>query len=447
MAATRCAGFQANHSFMSIASSASRQPPGPNTPLDLEKQPDKLETLGRLWQHYGDCYRVAAESRDVDTWVVNDPGLIRRILVTNHRNYTKGIGIERIRVLLGNGLMTSEGDTWRRQRRQMQSGFHRPGVEACLPLFLDVAQQQASSWQRAARSGEAVNVTEAVSEAALEVMLRALFSADLVDIPAQAFALVSKHSNRDLKFAIKFRALGKLIQGFIERRRKENDYPVDLLTHTLQAVDRSSGEGMSDRQVIDEMLTLIVAGHETTAATLNWAWYLLAAHPDSMRRVVDEAGQLNLDSLDSGALESLAYTRAVLQEALRLYPPGWLYTRQALNEDQLGPYTLPAGSDVFICSYLLHRHPGYWEQAEVFDPTRFLGDANWERYAYLPFSAGPRHCIGETFANMEMLVHLAVIASQVSPELPGKTGIELDADVNLRPRHHLWLKFRVNSHG
>lgn len=446
MAVTRRAGFQANAVFMSIASSAALQPPGPDASLDIEKQPDKLGTLARLWQRYGDCYRVTAESRNADTWVINDPEMIRGILVANHRNYTKGIGIERIRVLLGNGLMTSEGDTWRRQRRQMQSGFQRPGVEACLPVFHDVAQQQADRWRQAARSGEAVNVTEAVSEAALQVILRALFSIDLVDLPVRSFELVSRHSKRDLQFAVKFRALGKLIQGFVDRRRKENDYPADLLSHTLKAVDRSSGEGMSDRQIIDEMLTLIVAGHETTAASLNWAWYLLAVHPDSMRRVVDEARQLNLDSLDGVALEALAYTRAVLQEALRLYPPGWLYTRRALEHDQLGPYTLPAGSDVFICSYLLHRHPGYWEQPEVFDPDRFRDDADWHRYAYLPFSAGPRHCIGESFANMEMLVHLAVIASQVSPEIQKLPDIELDADVNLRPRHPLWLRFRVNRH-
>ncbi len=431
---------------MSIDSSAYPQPPGPDAPLDLEKQPDKLGTLTDLLRCYGDCYRVTAVSRDADTWVVNDPEMIRRILVANHRNYTKGIGIERIRVLLGNGLMTSEGDTWRRQRRQMQAGFHRTGVEARLPLFLDVAQQQANSWQQAAHSGNAVNVTAAVSEAALQVILRALFSADLVDLPSQSFDLISSHSNRDLQFAVKFRALGKQIQGFVDRRRKNNDYPPDLLSHTMLAVDRSSGAGMSDRQIIDEILTLIVAGHETTAASLNWVWYLLAVHPHSMQRVVDEARQLNFDSLDSSALESLTYTRAVLCEALRLYPPGWLYTRRALDDDQLGPYTLPAGSDVFICSYLLHRHPGYWEQPDLFSPDRFMGDANWKRYAYLPYSAGPRHCIGEAFANMEMLVHLAVIASQVSPEAPGQTGVDLDADVNLRPCKPLWLRFRVNTH-
>ena len=319
---------------MSIASSAQRQPPGPDTPLDLEKQADKLETLTSLWRQYGDCYRVTAESRDADTWVINDPEMIRRILVGNHRNYIKGIGIERVRVLLGNGLMTSEGDHWRRQRRQMQSGFHRPGVEASLPLFIDAAQQLADSWQQAARAGEAVNVTEAVSEAALQVILRALFSVDLVNLPSQPFELVSQHSQRDLQFAVRFRALGKLIQGFVDRRRQANDYPPDLLTHTLKAVDRSSGEGMSDRQIIDEILTLIVAGHETTAASLNWVWYLLASHPDCMQRVVDEVAPVASGKPDSAALESLVYTRAVLQEALRLYPPGWLYTRRALHDDQ-----------------------------------------------------------------------------------------------------------------
>lgn len=432
---------------MPDVSSAYRQPPGPDLPLDLEKQPDKLKTLGQLWRRYGDCYRVTAESRDADTWVVNDPGMVRRILVANHRNYTKGIGIERIRVLLGNGLMTSEGETWRRQRRQMQSGFHRPAVKACLPGFIGTAQRLADNWLCAARSGEAVNVTEAVSEAALQVILQALFSADLGNLHAQSFGLVSRHSKRDLQFAVKFRALGKLVQGFIDRRRKENDYPPDLLTHLLQAVDRTSGEGMSDRQIIDEMLTLVVAGHETTAASLNWTWYLLSVNPRSMQRVTDETAQLDLAHLDIAALDSLVYTRAVLQEALRLYPPGWLYTRRALEDDQLGPYMLPAGSDVFICSYLLHRHPEYWEQPDVFDPERFLGNPDLERYAYLPFSAGPRHCIGETFANVEMLVHLAMIASRVSAENPGNQAIELDTDVNLRPLHPLWLNFRESKHG
>lgn len=446
MAIIKYAGFPADTDCMSIASSACRQPPGPDLPLDLETQPDKLATFGQLWQRYGDCYRVMAESRGADTWVVNDPGMIRRILVANHRNYTKGIGIERVRVLLGNGLMTSEGESWRRQRRQMQSGFHRPAVEACLPLFLDVAQRQAACWLQAARSGEAVNVTEAVSEAALQVILRALFSTDLVETTAQAFGLVSQHSKRDLRFAVKFRALGKLIQGIVDRRRNENDYPPDLLTHAIRAVDRSSGEHMSDRQIIDEMLTLVVAGHETTAASLNWVWYLLAVNQDSMQRVVDEAARLDMDRLDGDALDSLVYTRAVLQEALRLYPPGWLYTRRALEDDQLGSYTLPAGSDVFICSYLLHRHPAYWEDPDIFRPERFLGDGNIQRYAYLPFSAGPRHCIGETFANMEMLVHLVVIASRVAAETPDKQVIELDTGVNLRPRHSLWLNFRENRH-
>ncbi len=431
---------------MSVASSTQLQPPRPDTPLDLEKQPDKLGTLTRLWQQYGDCYRVTAASRNADTWVINNPDMIRRILVANHRNYTKGIGIERVRVLLGNGLMTSEGDQWRRQRRQMQSGFHRSSVEASLPLFTDAAQQIANSWLQAARAGEAVNVTEAVSETALQVILRALFSRDLTESTAQSFGFVSQHSERDVQFAMRFRALGKLIQSFMDRRRQANDYPPDLLTHTMKAIDRSSDESMSDRQIIDEVLTLIVAGHETTAASLNWVWYLLANHPDSMQRVVDEVGQLDLGQLDSTALESLVYTRAVLQEVLRLYPPGWLYTRRALDDDQLGPYTLPAGSDVFICSYLLHRHPEYWEKADTFNPERFLAAAQPQRYAYLPFSAGPRHCIGETFANLEMLVHVAVIAAQASPESPPLSALELDADVNLRSRQPLWLHFRLNKH-
>ena len=395
---------------------------------------------------------MAAVSRDADTWVISEPGWVRRVLTSNHRNYSKGVGIERVRVLLGNGLMASEGEQWRRQRRLMQPAFHKSALEGYFPVYHRQAQRLASCWRQAAEAGQAVNVTEAVSETTLAAVLEALFSEDLPGFrDAQGhlpFQLVSEERQRDLQFAVRFRALGAIIRQVAETRRREQRYPPDLLSHCLLARERGDAAPMSDRQLVDEILTLIVAGHETTAASLNWVWYLLATHPDQCAKLCDSVSHFDVGSVpDRETLQLLQPVEQVIKEALRLYPPGWLYTRRALQDDRFGDYRMPAGTDVFICSWLLHRHPGYWEAPEAFRPERFTEEqeARRHRYAYLPFSAGPRHCIGESFAMAEMLIHLAVIAAQLRPVPPETKSIELETGINLRPRDPLYLHFEVRG--
>jgi cytochrome P450 len=425
-------------------------PPGPSTPYDLETGDDKLNRLQSLWQQYGDCFRVPAVSRDADTWVITEPDWIRRILVSNHRNYCKGVGIERVRVLLGNGLMASEGEQWRRQRRLIQPAFHRAALERYFPVYHRQAQILVARWRQAAREGRAVNVTEAVSETTLAAVLEALFSEDLAGFcDAQGrlpFQLVSEDRQRDLQFAVRFRALGATIRQIADARRREQRYPPDLLSHCLLARERGSDAPMSDRQLVDEVLTLIVAGHETTAASLNWAWYLLSSHPEQCRQLRESVSRYDVDRVPEWqTLQRWQPVQRVVKEALRLYPPGWLYTRRALQDDRFGDYRMPAGTDVFICSWLLHRHPGYWEVPEAFRPERFTPEQEQRRhrYAYLPFSAGPRHCIGETFAMAEMLIHLAVIAAQLRPLALEKSAVALETGVNLRPREPLFLHFEA----
>ncbi len=434
---------------MSTVSAEFSCAPGPQAPCDLDRLDDKLERMQALWQQYGDCYRVASESRRADTFVINHPDWVRRVLVSNHRNYTKGVGIERVRVLLGNGLMASEGDYWRRQRRMLQSGFHKPRIERFFPAYFEEAVRLAERWLSCARRGEVVNISESLSETTLLAVLRALFSEDLAMLQqrlgANPFQVVTRDSRRDLQFAVKFRALGKLVQEVVDLRRRESRFPPDLLSHCMLARDKSEGEAMPDRQLIDEVLTLIVAGHETTAASLSWTWYLLSRHPAVCEALTAEARSCAMHTVpDWRVLESMEYIPQLIKESLRLYPPGWLYTRRALDEDNFGKYKLPAGSDVFICSYLLHRHPTYWDRPERFMPERFSSEneLSRHRFAYIPFSAGPRHCIGESFAMSEMMIHLAVLARHVRPEPVTGPQVEPEAAVNLRPRRALHLRFK-----
>jgi cytochrome P450 len=199
---------------------------------------------------------------------------------------------------------------------------------------------------------------------------------------------------------------------------------------------------MSDREMIDEVLTLIVAGHETTASSLAWTWYLISQDEDVAAGLRAEAdGIAEGRALGLDAAEALRYTHQVLQESLRLYPPGWLFTRRALEADELGGYGIPARTDVFICPYLLHRHPDYWDRPEQFRPERFAeADAEERhRFSYIPFSVGPRHCIGENMAMFEMLVHVQQASRRFRLSRASAEPIELEAQINLRPRSTLMM--------
>jgi enediyne biosynthesis protein E7 len=206
--------------------------------------------------------------------------------------------------------------------------------------------------------------------------------------------------------------------------------------------DRETDEPMSDKELIDEVLTLIVAGHETTAAALTWTWYLVSRHPEAAERLRAEADQTSAEEvLGLGAAEAMSYTHQVLQESLRLYPPGWLITRRAIEADELGGFAIAPRTDVFISPYMLHRHPAFWSDAEEFRPERFAdADANERhKFAYIPFAVGPRHCIGENIAMFEMLVHMRTMMRRFRLSRASDEPIELEAQINLRPRSNLMM--------
>ncbi len=424
-------------------------PPEADLQFDVGATEDSLERMTELFARYGDIYRVYAPARKSHTWVINHPEDVKRVLVGNHRNYTKGPGLDRVKILLGNGIMTSEGDFWRRQRYMMQPLFHRRVVTEFNQLIDGANDRFIGKWAAQATRGEAVNLTDDMSELTLEIVLGSIFGKDLLTLTQQPggnpFAVVSKETARDLKFAYQFRSLGKLVSALMAKRRAEPAEHFDYLSMLMNARDKETGDPMSERALIDEVMTLVVAGHETTASGLNWAWYLLARHPEvdaRMHAEIEATPPVAAPGL--GQMEALPYTQNVINEALRLYPPGWLLSRRSVEADVLSGYEMPAGTDVLLSPYLLHRHPRFWKEPDAFRPERFDAEHESERprFAYIPFAAGPRHCIGESLALYEMLMHLYKVARHYRLILASDESIELEAQINLRTRKPLFMRLQ-----
>jgi len=282
-------------------------------------------------------------------------------------------------------------------------------------------------------------------------VLRALFSDDLSRLTSghggNPFALLTDDTERNLAFAYKFRQLGALILDEVQRRRRDGVRHNDIVSLLIDARDRQTAAPMGDRQLLDEIMTLIVAGHETTASSLNWFWYLLASTPDAAARLRAEVDAGAVDPPGYSDLERLPFTRRAIDETLRLYPPGWLLTRRAIAADTVGAISLPAMADVLISPYLVQRHPAHWPDPARFDPDRFLPEYNSvrNRFAYLPFGLGPRACIGEHLALVEMHTHVATLARRFDLELVPGQAIELESQVNLRTRHPLRMIPRLRN--
>jgi len=424
-----------------------RQPPTAEVQFDIGATEDSLERMSELFDRFGDIYRVYAPGRRSYTYVINHPDDVKRVLVSNHRNYTKGTGLDRVKILLGNGIMTSEGDFWKRQRYMMQPLFHRRVVTEFARIIDDSNNRFLDRWEQQAARGELVNITDEMSELTLDVVLQSIFGKDLDRLARQPggnpFEVVTKEQARNLQFAYKFRSLSKLIAELIHRRRGDEADHFDYLGMLMDARDKDTGEAMSDREMIDEVMTLVVAGHETTASGLNWTWYLLSQHPSVDATLHAEiAASEELPSPSLAQMEALVYARQVVDETLRLYPPGWLLSRRTISADVLCGYEIPPGADVLLSPYLLHRHPRYWTEPSVFKPERFSAEheATRPRFAYMPFAAGPRHCIGETFAIYEMLFHIYKVARRYRLTYVPDEPIALEAQINLRTRKPLFMR-------
>ena len=439
---------------MGSSDSNDPRPPCAHTQFDVGSTDDSLSRMIEDGAVFGDIYRVHAPGRNSDTWVLADPETIKRVLVSNHRNYTIGVGLDRVRILVGNGIIVSEGEVWKRQHRMMQPMFQRSRVERFGALIADINRRRLASWGDKAASGAMLNITRETSESALEVVLRATLGADfdrlLAELGANPFAMLTDDSARDLRFAFRFRQLGKHIESVIARREaaaanmapaEDDARDADWLAMMMAARDRTDGSAMSHRELIDEVMSIIVAGHETTAAVLNSVWYLLSQHPEVEAKLHAEVDAIDLADLRLATVESLHYTHQVILEALRLYPPVWVLTRRCIHADRLAGYQAPAGTDVFMSPYVVQRDPRHWSEPEEFRPDRFGGGAESaaHRFAFIPFSAGPRHCVGETFATYEMAIHIYQAARRFRLRCAHAGPPEMEARINLRMREDLMM--------
>lgn len=439
---------QPGFNIVSQLHSAYRKAPGPAEPFDINVDDTTFEKLGRWHHEYGDIIEIIPDKRKSPAFLLNHPEHIKHVLIGNHRNYSKGVGFERVAMLLGNGIIVSDGDFWKSQRRMIQPVFHRKIITAQALMMQQCNERKLAQWLLKARSGETINLTEEMSELALEVILRALFSHDLDELIAtegvNPFAILVEDVTRDLKLAMRFRALTKTVAAVMQRRREEKRIEHDFLSLLMETRDKETQQPMADKALIDEVMTIIVAGHETTAGTLNWAWYLLSQHGN-----IESELHREVDSLSSSPgfddLHKLAYTRCILDETLRLYPPVWLYSRKAREQDVLshddGDVAVPAGSDIFLCPYLMHRDSRYWLSPDTFDPNRFTETSIRERnrHVYYPFSLGSRRCIGEFFSLVDMQLHLGLLSRHVRlRHLPDKP-VSIEPHINLRARNSILM--------
>jgi cytochrome P450 len=365
-------------------------------------------------------------------YVITDPQHVEHVLRRNWQNYRRGRQVKRIRILLGNGLVGSEGELWKRQRRMMQPAFHEKAIERLTGLIQERNGQLLDRWIDAAKKAQAVNVTHDVSVAILDIILKIIFGNDCPRVAVQ-FSILSEEPERNLHFAQEFRALGQLVRNVIADRRQTGDDSADLLGVMLRARDRDTGEGMSESQVVDEVLTLLVAGHETTASTLSWAWYQVSQD-------IEVAAKLYAEVSGVSDLGQLLYARWIIEETMRMYPALWFFTRLAINDDVLGDYFVPSRTEIFICPYVIQRRPDLWPEPDRFVPERFDPALVAQRHplAFLPFSAGPRNCVGEHLARWEMLIHVSMMARKLRLCYVGDVP-EYDVGVNLRSKQGMWM--------
>lgn len=406
------------------------------------------------WRAHGDAFAIRTPGRTMV--VMTHPDMVRHVLRTNRQNYIKGAAYDEFRKLGGTGLVSSEGERWKRDRRLAQPAFHRKQLEALAGLMTDCTRDALD----ALPVDTPFDLGFEMMRLALVIMGHALFDQDLSDEasgtgPAMTSALallversnepftlplyVPTPGNQELKAALS--TLDESVRRVVERYRDQGADPSErgglLLRMLIEARDEEgAGEGFTDAELRDQLLTLFVAGHETTALTLTWCFHLLDANPEARERLEAEVDEVLGDRAPGFAdLKRLPWTKQVLEETMRVRPALWAVARNTVEEDEVCGHRIPAGSWVILPIYLTHRHPEFWDEPERFDPERFSPEASAGRHtcAWLPFSAGPRRCIGDSFGMMEMTFALAMFTQRLRLLREDPEPLGWNAQLSLRP--------------
>jgi cytochrome P450 len=410
-----------------------------------------------LWRKYGDV--VGIPFGPITQYLLARPDDVQHVLLHNWRNYCKGTGWREVQRLLGAGLLTSEGRQWQRQRRLAQPFFQARAGAAFAGALGEAVEALLRRWHGREGQGEPIDVMAEMTRMTTSVTARALLGCDggealaavggalttVTDFLSRRMAApvpvplwLPTPANRRFHGAI--RTVHAFLDGLIARRRREPGGQPDLLALLVKAHDHQAGPEADDGQLRDEVATLLLAGYETTPVALTWTWYLLAGHPEAEARLHDELEHVpGGRPLGLADLPGLPFTLRVLQESMRLYPPVPLFVRDALAADEAGGYHIPAGSMVLLCPHVTHRHPGYWDEPERFDPDRFTAERSAGRpvLAYYPFGGGPRVCIGQHLALLQMHMALAALARHYHLRpVPGQR-VEPVFGATLLPRHPL----------
>lgn len=410
---------------------------------------DRLGFLTGCARTYGDV--VSARLGPWPIVIVNHPDLIEEVLVTKNRHFIKHFALRQTKRTLGNGLLTSEGDFWLRQRRLSQPAFHRDRIGAYADVMVSFTERMLHSW----RDGQVRDVQDDMMRLTLEIVAKTLFDADIAGEAAEASVamdtLLRCFTARldtmlrlpegfptpvNLRLQRAAKRLDQIILDIVANRRASGEDRGDLLSMLLQAQDEDDGGRMTDQQLRDELMTLFMAGHETTANTLAWVWYLLSSHPEAEARLHAERDEVLGDRPPTLAdLPRLAYADMVVTESLRVFPTVWLLGREAIERCRIGSYDIMPGTTVYMSQWVLHRDPRFFDDPETFRPERWADGfaKRLPRYAYFPFGGGPRVCIGNNFAQMEAVLLLATIAQRFRVQVAPDAVVKPLPTMTLRP--------------
>ncbi len=432
-------------------------PPGPATNLLWDRESNFTKDILGYFQKSVRKYEGISRAAVGPYHYVNisNPAYIEHVFL-NPDIYVKGRDNKTLRFLLGNGLVTSEGDFWLKQRRLIQPLFHKQRLQTFVQKIAESTHHMLNNWQ--AYNGRVIDVHEQMTKVTLDIVSQTLMSTevkgDFKNI-SDALLLIMEGMMKifklppwvptpgNIRMQMKRRILDDTIFKIIDERRKNKGDYNDLLTMLMEVEDADTAERMTNKQLRDEVITIFLAGHETTANALSFALYLLAQHPEVKQKIADETGQvIGSNEITYENVSKLSYTMMVIKEAMRLYPPVWGITRDAAKEDIIGGYRIKKGDSIAMSPYAVHRLEKYWENPLKFDPERFSPERmkGIHRYAWFPFGGGQRLCIGNNFALMEMQIVLALMCSQFNFTVAEGFKVELEPLVTLRPKNGMMLK-------